>query len=372
MWLSTFWSLWSYQFPEDGFKSVTMIQVKRIFKWTYIGPTFAPWDLLEKCETCKSQNSLNPYLATSPAFTTLSLRNVSRNKNWIIQFTHSILVELFTQADLNTNITQINKQDTKLQYLTSDLEEYNSFILEIVFRHRVEGSLLPHLIEDSRIVFGYLWPNPYYWIEEDQIICTPSRNSIVTGVTTSGATTPVNPSTPPQELHKAPLPPPTLPELPELPGIANFNFQVEAVWLWVEAHNWQLRELPFSPQEPLEGLLACIRSGVNLDKITFTEGQITFRHLQQIDRNANPQFYTESSQHKDNNYEQPHLEDSSSQGEEEHPLPIPDLSGIHSWIPPLEHSSREQSSESTRESLERHLGTIVEETFWLWTTPEPE
>ena len=92
-----------------------------------------------------------------------------------------------------------------------ETEEFNSFTLETIFRQRTEGSLLPHPIKEGRIVFGYLWPNLYYEIEEDLIVHTPSRGSIVTGVTTSETTTPVDPPSPPQELHKVPLPPAPLP-----------------------------------------------------------------------------------------------------------------------------------------------------------------
>ena len=109
------------------------------------------------------------------------------------------------------------------------VEEYNSFTIGIVFRWRTERSLPPHPIEDSRIVSGYLWPNTYYQIEEDLIVCTPSRSSIVTGVTTSGTTTPVDLPSPPQKLHEVPLPPSPLPELPEPPGISDFNCRVETL-----------------------------------------------------------------------------------------------------------------------------------------------
>ena len=165
------------------------------------------------------------------------------------------------------------------------------------------------------------------------------------------------------------LPPPTLPELPELPGITDYNQQVEA-------HNQRLWQLPLSPEERLEELLACIWSGENLDKVAFQEGQITYPQLWQIDQNTNPQLYSESSQHVDNNYEQPCLEDFDSQdegeGEEEHPLPTPGSLGTHMRNPPTEHSSGEQSSKSMRESLERHLGTIIEEMFQERNTLESE
>ena len=102
-------------------------------------------------------------------------------------------------------------------------EEFNSFTIGVVFRRRTERSLPPFFIEESRITFGYLWPNLYHGIEEDLIIHTPSRGSIVTGVTTSGTTTPVDPTTPPEELHEVPLPPNPLPEIEGIPGISEFN-----------------------------------------------------------------------------------------------------------------------------------------------------
>ena len=69
------------------------------------------------------------------------------------------------------------------------------------------------------------------------------------------------------------------------------------------------------------------------------------------------------------NYEPPHHKESDSQdedeeeGEEEIPLPIPDRTRINSPIPSLEQDSSERFSNNMRESLERHLGTIIEETF---------
>ena len=71
----------------------------------------------------------------------------------------------------------------------------------------------------------------------------------------------------------------------------------------------------------------------------------------------------------DDNYEPPRYEELDSQdkdkeeGEEEIPLPIPDRTRINSQIPSLEQDSSERFSNSTRESLARHLGTIIEETF---------
>ena len=103
-------------------------------------------------------------------------------------------------------------------------EEFNSFAIGIFFRRRTEGSLTPHQIEESRIVLGYQWPNLYYQIEEDLIICTPSRSSSVTGVRTSGTTTPVDPPSEEEEqLHKIPLPSDPLPEIEGLPSVSDIN-----------------------------------------------------------------------------------------------------------------------------------------------------
>ena len=129
------------------------------------------------------------------------------------------------------------------------------------------------------------------------------------------------------------------------------------LWQRIEAHNQHIRQLPATVDLRVEQLLARIRSDINLDQIDFTEGNITFQHLWNIDQNTKPKFYTESSQHADDNYEPPCLEDFDSQeeeGEEENPLPIPDLLGTHTRNPHSEHSSGEQSSESTSKSLERH------------------
>ena len=87
----------------------------------------------------------------------------------------------------------------------------------------------------------------------------------------------------------------------------------------------------------VDQLLACIWSGVNLDKITFREGSITYWNLWNLDCNTNPQFYTNLSDAMDDNYEQPHLKDIEQREEEEEveesPLPIPGPLGTHSRIP---------------------------------------
>ena len=187
--------------------------------------------------------------------------------------------------------------------------------------------LFPHLIETLRIVFGYLWPNPYYQIPEQETAHALSRVSLATGVTEEGNSTQAPTLSPPESLHEVTGLPPILPELPELPGISNYNQQVEALQQGIEEHNRHLRELPLTVDQKVEHLLARIWSGINLDKVMFTEGHITYHHLWNIDQNANPHFYTKSSQAEDDNYKPPCLEDFDSQeeeeGKEEHHLPIP-------------------------------------------------
>ena len=131
-----------------------------------------------------------------------------------------------------------------------------------------------------------------------------------------------------------------------------------------EAHNQLLCQLPITVEQRVDQFLARIWSGMNLDEVAFTEGHITYWNLLNIDCNTNPQFYTDLSDAVDDNYEPPHLEDFDSQeeeeGEEESPLSIPGPLGTHLRILPSEHNSDEQSSENTRDRLERHLGTIIE------------
>ena len=82
------------------------------------------------------------------------------------------------------------------------------------------------MIEELRIVLGYQWPNLYYQIDKDLVVCTPSRGSSATGVTASGTTTPVDPSSE-EELHKIPLPPDPLREIPGLPSVSDINQRTE-------------------------------------------------------------------------------------------------------------------------------------------------
>ena len=110
-----------------------------------------------------------------------------------------------------------------------EVEEDNSFSIEIYFRRVIKGTLIPQTIEESRIVFGYLWPNPYYQTPEEETAHAPSRVSLATGVMASGFSLPEPSPSPQEELREVPLPPPILPKLPELPGIADYNQRVEAL-----------------------------------------------------------------------------------------------------------------------------------------------
>ena len=103
------------------------------------------------------------------------------------------------------------------------MEEDNSFSIEIYFRRVIKGTLIPQTIEDSRIVFGYLWPNPYYQSPETETAHAPSRVSLEQGELPTGFSTPAPSPPTSEELQEVPLPSPELPKLPELPGIPEFN-----------------------------------------------------------------------------------------------------------------------------------------------------
>ena len=126
---------------------------------------------------------------------------------------------------------------------------------------------------------GYQWPNLYYQIEEDLIVRTPSRGSSVTGVTTSGTTTLVDPPSEEEELHEIPLPPDPLPEIPGLPSVSDINRRTAELRQQIEAHNQSLWEQPSTPRQCLAAILTHIWSRVNLDEQAFEEGNITYRQL---------------------------------------------------------------------------------------------
>ena len=84
----------------------------------------------------------------------------------------------------------------------------NMFTVEIIFRWH-QNILYLHPIKVLRIILGYLWPNTFYKIDEEEILYAPSRVSLATGVTASEypmqLNTPSLPSTP-EPLHELKLP----------------------------------------------------------------------------------------------------------------------------------------------------------------------
>ena len=239
----------------------------------------------------------------------------------------------------------------------------------------------PHQIEESRIVLGYQWPNLYYQIEEDLIVCTPSRGSSVTWVRISGTTTPVDPPSEEveeEQLHEIPLPPDPLPKIEGLPPVSDINCWTEELRQRIEAHNQSLWEQPSTPRQRLAALLTRIRSGVNLGEVAFSEGNITYWNLWRIDQQLNPHLYTEVSLQEDAAYESPCYQDDQDEEEaeegveveEQQPLPILLAPRIQSATPHLEHSSPESSQERLRESLDELCGMLIETIFHLPESPE--
>ena len=104
-----------------------------------------------------------------------------------------------------------------------ETEEDNSFSLIIYFRQIIAGTNIPQTIESLRIIFGYLWPNPYYQIPETETTHTPSRVSLELGELPTGFSSPALSPSPTEELREVPQPPPELSELPGLPGSSDFN-----------------------------------------------------------------------------------------------------------------------------------------------------
>ena len=153
-------------------------------------------------------------------------------------------------------------------------------------------------------------------------------------------------------------------------NISRYSVSTSTSQLKLVNFNWP----PLTGHLTPDQVLAQVRLGINLDELVFSEGNITFWHVWNINRNTNPHLYSESSVTADDNYKPPHHKALESEGEDEEssPLPIPDPSGIHSRIPESEQLLEEQSSESMSYRLESHLGTVIEETFWERTTLELE
>ena len=85
---------------------------------------------------------------------------------------------------------------------------------------------------------------------------------------------------------------------------------------------------------------------------------------------TNPQFYSEASLLEDADYQPSCIEEPEPLGEEEEdmeeeqrPLPILDPSGTHLRTLPTKNNSEDLSSERLRESLDEHLGMIINQAF---------
>ena len=243
---------------------------------------------------------------------------------------------------------------------------FNIFNLEISCRLHLD-TLYPEQIEQSKIVLGYLWPNPYYQVDEEEIIWAPSRVSLASGVTTSESSTYTNSPEPPQA--ELPIPPNhftlglwILSELPLL--LSNQVYQEQVA----NHFNWPPLAGLLTPDE----VLAQVRSGVNLDKLVFNEENITLRNLQNIDHNANPHLYSESSQAVDNNYKQPHHKASENKG-----WGVQPSTGTRPIGNPLKDPRiRAALGRAILQEHELQTGetpwTIIEEMFWERMTPELE
>ena len=148
-------------------------------------------------------------------------------------------------------------------------EQDNSFSIEIYFQRVIEGTQIPQTIEDLRIVFGYLWPNPYYQTPATETTHAPSRVSLEQGELPTGFSSPALSPSPPEELQEVPPPPPKLPELPELPSVPEFNQRVTELQQRIEAQNQRTRELGLTASQWLDTVLTHVQLGINLDEPAF-------------------------------------------------------------------------------------------------------
>ena len=300
---------------------------------------------------CLNKNCLKN-LSTTPPHTTRTWEVTLPIPHWILLF---FLIEVGLLLHIKVSISE---NGTK--------EEYNSFSIEIYFRwHHFVTS--PQEFEGLRIVHGSLWPNPNYLEEENH---TPSRVSLATEVTASENTQFNTPSPTSSSLEQS-VPP---------------NSQ----------HHW----LPFQENLTVDKVFERICSGRDLNQPAFTEGNITFQNLRDIDWSTNPHLYRESSGTANDNKISQHNKEIEEEGcqlehpqeEEEEdllqveegllsPLPIPGPSTllICSPISPTLESERNLNTwfyESTSDRLGRHLGehleTILEETFQEKSTLESE
>ena len=254
----------------------------------------------------------------------LSIMSSHTTRTWEVNLPipHWILLFFLVQVGLLLHIkVSISADGTK--------EEYNSFSIEVFFRqHQFVAS--PREFEGLGIIFGVLWPNTYYLEEEN---FTLSRVSLATGVTASESSTQFNTPSPPSSSEQ------------QVPSTSQ---------------NWWP---PFAEHLTVNKVLKRVHSGIDLDYPAFTEGNITFQNLRDIDWNINPNLYSElSGQTNNNNFSQQNEETGEEgcldehpqeEGEEEPlqadkelliPLPIPGPSTLLTCLPTLPTLESEHNS----------------------------
>ena len=96
--------------------------------------------------------------------------------------------------------------------------------------------------------------------------------------------------------------------------------------------NNRIRELPLTVDERLNTILERVRVEENLDKLVFSEGTLTYRHLHQIDQLTNPHLYSEASLLEDADYQPPHIEDPEPLEEEEEDRKSTRLNSSHKTV----------------------------------------
>ena len=246
----------------------------------------------------------------------------------------------------------------EVSILAHNLEDvYNIFRIEVSFIWYSHISFPQH-IEESRIIFRYLWLNWFYQEDTERACHMPSRVSLTTGVTAWENSTHFN--TP--ELPSSPEP--IIP-----PNHFTLGLQVPSTSSsQSRPPNWN--RPPFTADLTVDQIFAQIRSGVDLDQLTFWEGNITFCNLHNIDCDANPRFYNELFNTVDHSFEKTSHKETENEEEEEelHPLPVPDWSLTQEWEP----SSSNLQLKNMNNKLGKHLETEIEEVFWERMTMEPQ
>ena len=173
-------------------------------------------------------------------------------------------------------------------------EEYNSISIEIFFR-RYHAPDSPQVVEESRLIIGYLWPNPHY---QEASECALSRVSLATWVTAWEHSTCFN----------SPSPSP-------VGNLAPTFIATSLGWLRP------------TTAPSVDYVLQRIKCGEDLDKYAFPYREITFRHLLQIDQIQHLESYCNLLDTADRPSYSTHLVNSPQEEEEEEEEPdeVPQL-----------------------------------------------